>query len=156
MIMLFYDKPEWEVMEKDIKQIALQFHNTYEELAPKFGYETRKDTRELDFNSENGQLMYATVQKVVKPIIEKLEKAEEENENLVLSVLNNKKYIDNECIPKSIIREEIEKLERDAEKIREKKKDANDYDRSKARMQAYLTKTNEIKKRLEELLGDEQ
>ena len=61
-----------------------------------------------------------------------------------------------DSIPKSIIREEIEKLERDAEKIREKKKDANDYDRSKARMQAYLTKTNEIKKRLEELLGDEQ
>lgn len=55
-------------------------------------------------------------------------------------------------IPKQVIRDEIEKLEKDAEKIREKKKDAYDSDRSKSRLQAYLTKTNEIAERLKELL----
>ena len=58
-------------------------------------------------------------------------------------------------IPKSVIREKIEELERDEEKIRAKKKGAHDSDRSKARMRAYLTKTIEIKNRLKELLGDE-
>ena len=59
-------------------------------------------------------------------------------------------------IPKSVIREKIEELERDEEKIRVKKKGSHDSDRSKARMQAYLTKTIEIKNRLKELLGEEK
>lgn len=82
----------------------------------------------------------------------RLEDIEDDREQMQLIINELRK----DSIPKSAIREEIEKLERDEEKIREKKKYANDYDRSKARMQAYLTKTNEIKKRLEELLGDEQ
>jgi len=39
--------------------MARKFHETYERLAPKFGYETRKDTREFDENSANGRLMIA-------------------------------------------------------------------------------------------------
>lgn len=69
-------------MEEELKELVLQFHNTYEELAPKFGYETRKDTREFDFNSNNGKLMYATIEKVVKPILNRLEQLEQENKEL--------------------------------------------------------------------------
>lgn len=90
--------------------------------------------------------------KTVVAELNRLEDLEDDREEMQLIINELRK----DSIPKSVIREEIEKLERDTEKIREKKKAANDYDRSKARMQAYLTKTNEIKKRLKELLGDEQ
>jgi len=36
---------------------AKLFHDTYERLAPSFGYETREDTKEFDPNSKNGKLM---------------------------------------------------------------------------------------------------
>jgi len=69
-------------------------------------------------------------------------------ENLLVDI--NKNYI-----PKSVIKQEIEKLQRDEERIREKKKTSYDSDRSKSRMQAYLTKTKEIKIRLQKILGEE-
>lgn len=43
---------------EDIK-IARLFHDTYERLAPKFGYETRDDTKEFDPTTPNGKLMTA-------------------------------------------------------------------------------------------------
>lgn len=39
--------------------LARAFHDTYERLAPQFGYETREDTREFDPKSKNGRLMIA-------------------------------------------------------------------------------------------------
>lgn len=56
-------------MRKEIK-LAKLFHDTYERLAPSYGYETRKETREFDENSKNGQLMIATC----KEILDKYEK----------------------------------------------------------------------------------
>lgn len=38
---------------------ARLFHDTYERLAPSFGYETRKETRRFDPSSPNGRLMIA-------------------------------------------------------------------------------------------------
>lgn len=55
---------------------------------------------------------------------------------------------------KDKIRAKIEELKNDAKNIREKKKNSHDYDRSKSRLQAYLTKTNEMIKRLKELLEE--
>ncbi|MCK4820433.1 Lar family restriction alleviation protein [bacterium] len=46
------------------KKLAALFHNTYEELAPSFGYETRADTKELDFDSPNGKLMLAVCERI--------------------------------------------------------------------------------------------
>lgn len=43
------------------EQLAQEFHDTYESLAPQFGYETRTDTRSFDPRSSNGQLMIATI-----------------------------------------------------------------------------------------------
>lgn len=47
----------------DMDDVAVAFarymHNTYEQLAPSFGYETRTDTRDFDPESANGKLMIA-------------------------------------------------------------------------------------------------
>ena len=40
-------------------EAARRFHDTYERLAPKFGYTTREDTRVFDPDSPNGKLMTA-------------------------------------------------------------------------------------------------
>lgn len=39
--------------------LALRFHETYERLAPSFGYETRTETRAFDQATPNGRLMVA-------------------------------------------------------------------------------------------------
>jgi hypothetical protein len=54
-----------ETLEKSA-ELALLFHNTYERLAPSFGYETRQDTKEFDFKSNNGRLMVAVCSEVIK------------------------------------------------------------------------------------------
>lgn len=47
------------------EQYARLFHDTYERLAPQFGYETRKDTRAFDPESANGKLMIAVCTEVL-------------------------------------------------------------------------------------------
>lgn len=39
--------------------LAKQFHETYERLAPEFGYATREDTKHFNPDSANGKLMIA-------------------------------------------------------------------------------------------------
>jgi len=43
---------------------AKLFHDTYETLAPNFGYITREDTREFDPHSPNGRLMIAVIEEL--------------------------------------------------------------------------------------------
>lgn len=45
-------------------ELAREFHETYERLAPQFGYETRTETRAFDPGSPNGKLMTAVCQEV--------------------------------------------------------------------------------------------
>jgi hypothetical protein len=40
-------------------ELAIKFHETYERLAPSFGYETRRETRAFDPVTPNGKLMVA-------------------------------------------------------------------------------------------------
>ena len=54
------------------KELAILFHNTYEILAPKFGYETREDTKNFDENSSNGKLMIAVCEVVLKVMRDEL------------------------------------------------------------------------------------
>jgi hypothetical protein len=49
-------------MSKDT--LARKFHDTYERLAPSFGYETREDTKQFDPESKNGRLMIAVCNEV--------------------------------------------------------------------------------------------
>lgn len=48
-------------MDKKLRplMLALRFHETYERLAPSFGYETRTETRCFDDTTPNGRLMVA-------------------------------------------------------------------------------------------------
>ena len=46
--------------------LAIRFHETYERLAPSFGYETRTDTRRFDPESKNGRLMVAVCAELLK------------------------------------------------------------------------------------------
>jgi hypothetical protein len=47
-------------------ELAILFHDTYERLAPSFGYETRPDTRQFDAASKNGRLMVAVCGEVLQ------------------------------------------------------------------------------------------
>jgi hypothetical protein len=49
-------------------KLAEKMHNLYESLAPKYGYETRLDTKSFDPNSPNGKLMCAVLEEVRKII----------------------------------------------------------------------------------------
>jgi hypothetical protein len=46
--------------------LARRFHETYERLAPSFGYETRADTRQFDPASSNGRLMVAVCSEIAR------------------------------------------------------------------------------------------
>jgi len=46
-------------------ELAILFHETYERLAPSFGYETRSDTKLFDPESKNGLLMVAVCGEVL-------------------------------------------------------------------------------------------
>ena len=86
----------------EIEQEVINFHNTYENNAKKYGYETRKDTKELDLDSPNGRTMIATVFEILQPYTEKIEKLEEEIKELEedkskmfeTAVKNNNKLMD--------------------------------------------------------------
>jgi hypothetical protein len=47
-------------------RLAGIFHDTYEALAPTFGYVTREDTRKFDPTTQNGRLMIAVCQTILK------------------------------------------------------------------------------------------
>lgn len=52
-------------IEERAIDVARKFHDTYEALAPKFGYTTRTDTKRFDHDSPNGKLMIETVKVVL-------------------------------------------------------------------------------------------
>ena len=64
-------------MNKEILEITKKFHDTYEKLASEYTYETREDTKVFDINSNNGKLMYATVNEIVSPILKENKKQKE-------------------------------------------------------------------------------
>lgn len=54
------------LLRSDPEALARKFHDTYESLAPLFGYRTRENTKGFDPSSPNGKLMI----EVCKAIIE--------------------------------------------------------------------------------------
>lgn len=50
--------------------LAVKFHETYERLAPDFGYETRDETKEFDPESANGKLMIAVCGELRKEVVD--------------------------------------------------------------------------------------
>lgn len=57
------------------EQLAVWFHETYERLAPEFGYETRPDTKAFDPQSKNGKLMVAVCGKAAAALREQAKDA---------------------------------------------------------------------------------
>jgi hypothetical protein len=53
-------------------ELAKLFHETYEKLAPEYGYETREDTKSFDANTKNGKLMIATCKEILCLLRQKL------------------------------------------------------------------------------------
>lgn len=60
------------------EQIARQFHEVYERLAPQFGYETREDTKVFDPQSQNGRLMIAVCAEVIGELERERDEARQE------------------------------------------------------------------------------
>jgi|SRR5690606_9116531 len=48
------------------QQLAEQFHKLYEGLAPQFGYETKEETKTFNPESNNGKLMIAVSEQILK------------------------------------------------------------------------------------------
>ena len=46
-------------------ELAVMFHDTYERLAPDYGYETRPETRLFDPETSNGRLMVAVCGEII-------------------------------------------------------------------------------------------
>ena len=61
----------------DLEDTTRRFHNVYEQVAKEYGYKTREDTKELDFNSPNGMTMLKTVEMITTPYLEEIERLKE-------------------------------------------------------------------------------
>ena len=48
--------------------LAIMFHETYERLAPEFGYETRTETRAFNPDTPNGRLMVAVCGEIIERV----------------------------------------------------------------------------------------
>ena len=94
-------------MNKEILEITKKFHDTYEKLASEYTYETREDTKVFDINSNNGKLMYATVNEIVSPILE-------ENQELKSQLAGTTHCFDEE---------EHKKLKKQLEELKEEKQE---------------------------------
>ncbi len=78
--------------EYEISQLTCLFHDTYEDFAKEYGYETRNDTKVFDMESPNGKTMYKTVEKIMTPYLDEIERLKEENNFLKQLIPNEKKY----------------------------------------------------------------
>lgn len=71
------------------ENVARIFHDTYERLAPEFGYTTRLETRRFDPSSPNGKLMIAVSVEVAKSIAPQLAAALIKAEDALTSIAAN-------------------------------------------------------------------
>lgn len=70
--------------ETPAEKLARMFHDTYERLAPSFGYETRKETREFSPDTPNGKLMVAVCEEVLQDML-----TDDERINRLVNILSN-------------------------------------------------------------------
>ena len=103
-------------MDKEILEITKKFHDTYEKLASEYTYETREDTKVFDINSNNGKLMYATVNEIVSPILK-------ENKILKENAENNDKVVDKVNWENQLLKKENQQIKDNWNKLKEYCKD---------------------------------
>ena len=98
-------------MNKEILEITKKFHDMYEKLASEYTYKTREDTKVFDINSNNGKLMYATVNEIVSPILK-------ENQEL------KKQYCERtDCSGRLGNSKKVDQLEKELEHLKEIEKE---------------------------------
>ena len=136
-------------MNKEILEITKKFHDTYEKLASEYTYETREDTKVFDINSNNGKLMYATVNEIVSPILE-------ENQELKSQLKGTTHCFDEEEHEK--LKKQLEKLQEEYIEFQEKASDIqfelrDDRDNYYERLQAKYREQKEFIKWLEDYLN---
>lgn len=64
-------------------------------MASEYAYKTREDTKVFDINSNNGELMYATVNEIVSPILKENKKQKEVIDNFLDIVDKSKMLLNN-------------------------------------------------------------
>ena len=67
----------------DLEETTRRFHNIYEQIAKEYGYKTREDTKELDFNTPNGMTMLKTVETITTPYLDEINELQEKNKKLI-------------------------------------------------------------------------
>ena len=130
-------------MNKEILEIAKEFHDTYEKLASEYTYETREDTKVFDINSNNGKLMYATVNEIVSPILK-------ENKILRENAENNDKVVDNVNWENMLLKKENKQLKDNWNKLKEIVKSQSDF-KLKVRNKELWFEVDELLSKMEEL-----
>lgn len=85
-------------------ELAIKFHETYERLAPSFGYETRVDTKVFDPESKNGRLMVAVCHELIEELEGPLAEAEAKVESLLSIIGHNPDYVRVEPPPPPAVR----------------------------------------------------
>ena len=130
-------------MNKEILEIAKEFHDTYEKLASEYTYETREDTKVFDINSNNGKLMYATVNEIVSPILK-------ENKILTENAENNDKVVDNVNWENMLLKKENKQLKDNWNKLKEIVKSQSDF-KLKVRNKELWFEVDELLSKMEDL-----
>ena len=109
----------------DLEETTRRFHNVYEQVAKEYGYKTREDTKELDFNSPNGMTMLKTVETITTPYLEEIERLNKRIEELENEPLTNKiSRIDS--VVANIYREDKEK-DKEIERLHSIIKEVRDF-----------------------------
>ena len=75
-----------------MSDLAREFHDAYERLAPAYGYTTRQDTREFDPDSPNGKLMTAVCSEVLGGMEAEIERLREALQRLFSAGEDTVKY----------------------------------------------------------------
>nr|DAF02465.1 MAG TPA: hypothetical protein [Bacteriophage sp.] len=108
-------------MSEEILEMTQKFHDTYEKLASEYAYKTREDTKVFDINSNNGKLMYATVNKIVSPILKEnqdLKKQLHDASIQIQELIEKDIWCPSNC-------EKLEKLQKENKKIQKQLEETN-------------------------------
>lgn len=85
------------------EKLASLFHDVYETLAPAYGYETRKETREFDSNSPNGKLMVAVCKFIIETELTTLPSREAVEKSIEQSIIDQHIALERAKIYKDLI-----------------------------------------------------
>lgn len=96
-----------EHMDDIILDLTIKFHNTYETLANDFNYKTREDTKDFNIHSNNGKLMFATVEQCMLPLLFELETFKDRQNKIKKNI---EKFINTDNYDPEVVKNNYKKL----------------------------------------------